>query len=104
MHFRKDDTVEVLTGEDKGTRGKIVRILRDKNKVVVTGVNKVYKHLKPSRGNPQGGRLSKEMPVNASNVSLIDPKTNKPTRVGVKYNPDGSKVLIAKKSGTVLRA
>ncbi len=104
MHFRKDDTVEVLTGEDKGTRGKIVRILRDKNKVVVTGVNKVYKHLKPSRGNPQGGRLSKEMPVNASNVALIDPTTNKPTRVGVKYKDDGSKVLVAKKSGTVLRA
>jgi large subunit ribosomal protein L24 len=103
MHLRKDDTVQVLTGDDKGTRGKVIRVLRSKNKVVVEGVNRVYRHLKPSRGNPQGGRLSKEMPVDASNVALIDPTTNKPTRVGVKYNPDGSKYLVAKKSGTVLR-
>ena len=103
MYLRKDDTVEVLTGDDKGTRGKVLRVLREKNKVVVEGVNRVYRHLKPSRGNPQGGRLSKEMPIAAANVALIDPTTNKPTRVGVKFNDDGSKVLVAKKSGTVLR-
>jgi large subunit ribosomal protein L24 len=103
MHLKKDDTVEVLTGEDKGVRGKVVRIFRDRNKVIVEGVNKVYRHLKPSKANPQGGRLSKEMPVDISNVALIDPTTNKPTRVGVKYNDDGTKVLVAKKSGTVLR-
>lgn len=103
MWIRIDDTVEVLTGDDKGKRGKVVRVLRDKNKVVVEGVNRVYKHLKPSRGNPQGGRLSKEMPVDASNVALIDPATNKPTRTGVKYLEDGTKVLVAKKTGTVLR-
>jgi large subunit ribosomal protein L24 len=103
MYLRKDDTVEVLTGDDRGTRGKVVRVMRAKNKVVVEGVNRVYRHLKPSRNNPQGGRLSKEMPVNVSNVALIDPTTNKPTRVAVKYREDGSKVLVAKKSGTVLR-
>lgn len=103
MHLKKDDTVEVITGEDKGRRGKIVRVLRDRNKVVVSGVNRVYRHLKPSRANPQGGRLSKEMPIDASNVALVDPTTNRPTRVGIRYNPDGTKVLIAKKSGTVLR-
>jgi large subunit ribosomal protein L24 len=103
MYLKKDDTVQVLTGDDKGTRGKVVRVFRTRNKVVVEGVNKVYKHLKPSKGNPQGGRLSKEMPIDASNVALIDPTTNKPTRVAVKYNPDGSKSLVAKKSGTVLR-
>jgi large subunit ribosomal protein L24 len=103
MYLRKDDTVEVLTGEDKGKRGKIIRIFGARNKVVVEGVNRVYKHLKPSRGNPQGGRLSKEMPIDASNVALVDPTTNKPTRVGVRYNADGSKALIAKKSGTLLR-
>lgn len=103
MFIRKDDTVEILTGDDKGKRGKVLRILRDDNKVVVEGINRVYRHLKPSRGNPQGGRLSKEMPVAASNVALIDPTTNKPTRVGVKYLDDGSKILIAKKSGTTLR-
>jgi large subunit ribosomal protein L24 len=103
MWIRVDDTVEVLTGDDKGKRGKVIRVLRDKNKVVVEGVNRVYKHLKPSRGNPQGGRLSKEMPVDASNVALLDPATNKPTRVGTRYEADGTKVLIAKKTGTVLR-
>lgn len=103
MYIHKDDTVEVTTGDDKGTRGKVLRVLRAKNQVVVAGVNRVYRHLKPSRRNPQGGRLSKEMPVNASNVMLIDPTTNKPTRVGVRYLPDGSKELFAKKSGTRLR-
>jgi large subunit ribosomal protein L24 len=103
MHLRKDDMVEVVAGDDKGTRGKVLRVLRAKNKVVVEGVNRVYRHLKPSRRNPQGGRLSKEMPVDASNVMLIDPVQNKPTRVGVRYTTDGSKELFAKKSGTRLR-
>jgi large subunit ribosomal protein L24 len=103
MYIRKDDTVEVLTGDDKGTRGKVLKVLREKNQVVVQGVNKVYRHLKPSRRNPQGGRLSKEMPVNASNVMLIDPSTNQPTRVGVRYAADGTKELYAKKSGARIR-
>lgn len=103
MFIRKDDTVEVLAGDDKGKRGKVLRINREANKVVVEGINRVYRHLKPSRANPQGGRLSKEMPVDASNVALIDPTTNKPTRVGVKYLEDGTKLLVAKKSGTTLR-
>ena len=77
MYIRKDDVVEVVTGDDKGTRGKVLRVMRSENKVVVEGVNRVYRHLKPSRRNPQGGRLSKEMPVNASNVALIDPATGK---------------------------
>lgn len=103
MFIRIDDIVEVLTGDDKGKRGKVIRVLREKNQVVVEGVNRVYRHLKPSRQNPQGGRLSKEMPVNASNVALIDPTTNKPTRVGVKYLEDGTKILVSKRSGTTIR-
>ena len=81
MYIRKDDIVVVLAGDDKGKRGKVLRVLRDKNQLVVEGVNRVYRHLKPSRRNPQGGRLSKEMPVDASNVALIDPTTNRPTRL-----------------------
>ena len=103
MHIRKDDTVEVLAGDDKGTRGRVLRVLRDRNKVVVEGVNRVYRHLKPNRRNPQGGRLSKEMPVDVSNVALIDPQTNRPTRVGVRYLADGAKELYAKKSGARIR-
>src|SRR5919206_2544339 len=103
MYIRKDDVVEVIAGDDKGTRGKVLKVLRAKNKIVVEGVNRVYRHLKPSRRNPQGGRLSKEMPVDISNVALIDPTTNRPTRVGVRYLDDGSKELYAKKSGARIR-
>ena len=103
MYIRKDDVVEVVAGDDKGTRGKVLRVLRDKGQVVVEGVNRVYRHLKPSKRNPQGGRLSKEMPVDASNVMFVDPARNAPTRVGVRYLPDGSKELYAKKSGTRIR-
>jgi large subunit ribosomal protein L24 len=98
MFLRKDDMVVVIAGDDKGTRGKVLRVLRAQNKVVVEGINRVYRHLKPSRKNPQGGRLSKEMPVDASNVALIHPATGKATRVGVRYLPDGSKELYAKGS------
>jgi large subunit ribosomal protein L24 len=104
MFIRKDDLVEILAGDDKGKRGKVLRVLRDANKVVVEGINRVYKHLKPSRRNPQGGRLSKEMPVAVSNVALIDPQTNTATRVGIRYTADGTKELYAKKSGARLRS
>jgi len=103
MHLRKDDVVEVIAGDDKGTRGKVLRVIRDKNKIVVEGINKVYRHLKPSRRNPQGGRLSKEMPIDASNVMMIDPVKNAPTRVGIRYAADGSKELYAKKSKARIR-
>jgi len=103
MHVRKDDIVVVLAGDDKGKRGRVLRVNREAGKLVVEGVNRVYRHLKPSRRNPQGGRLSKEMPVDISNVALIDPTTNRPTRVGVRYLDDGSKELYAKKSGARIR-
>jgi large subunit ribosomal protein L24 len=102
MIIRKGDTVRVITGDDAGATARVLRVLRSDNKVVVEGVNKVYKHLKPSRNNPQGGRLSKEMPVDVSNVMLIDPSTNQPTRVGIRVLPDGTKERFAKKSGASL--
>ena len=105
MHVKKDDMVEVIAGDDavRGKAHKVLRVLPDEGKVVIEGVNRVYKHVKPNRRNPQGGRLSKEMPVNASNVALIDPSTNTPTRVGVRYADDGAKELYAKKSGATIR-
>jgi large subunit ribosomal protein L24 len=99
MHIKKDDIVEVLTGEDKGKRGRVLNVNAEANKVLVEGVNRVYKHMKPSRRNQQGGRLSKEMPMNASNVALICPQTGKPTRVGLRYLADGSKERFSKRSG-----
>jgi large subunit ribosomal protein L24 len=103
VYIKMGDIVEVIRGDDKTKRGRVLRVVRKTNKIVVEGINRVYKHVKPNRRNPQGGRLSKEMPIDVSNVLLIDPQTNKPTRVGVRYLADGTKELFAKKSGTALR-
>ncbi len=107
MHVRKDDIVEVRTGDDAGTpqarkTGRVLRILPDKNKVVVEGVNRVYKHLKPSRKNPQGGRLSKEMPIDASNVLLYCSTCRRGVRIGRRYTEEGRKERFCKKCGNHL--
>jgi large subunit ribosomal protein L24 len=107
MHVRKDDIVEVLTGDDAGTAqsrttGRVLRVLPDENKVVVEGINRVYKHLKPSRQNPQGGRLSKEMPIDASNVLLYCSTCRRGVRIGRRYTDDGRKERYCKKCGNNL--
>ncbi|MEC8553724.1 MAG: 50S ribosomal protein L24 [Planctomycetota bacterium] len=102
MLIRENDEVLVIAGVDKGSRGKVLRVDREKKRVIVEGVNKVHKHVRRSQKNPQGGRLSKEMPIDASNVMLLDPQTGKRTRVGVRYLPDGSKERFAKGSGASL--
>lgn len=103
MYIRKDDTVVVMAGDDKGKRGRVLSVNYKKGKLVVEGVNRAYKHMKPSRQNPQGGRLSKEMPIDISNVQLICPQTNEPTRVGVRYQANGRKEIYAKRSGAAIR-
>lgn len=102
MYFRIDDDVVVISGADKDRRGKILKIDRKNNKVVVEGVAKVWKHVRRSQKNPQGGRLEKEMPISASNVMLVDPTTGKPTKIGVRFLDDGSKERYAKASGASL--
>ncbi|MFG0264669.1 MAG: 50S ribosomal protein L24 [Rhodopirellula sp. JB055] len=102
MKFRVDDEVIVIAGADKGHRGKILKVDRDKDKVVVEGAARVWKHVRQSQKNPQGGRLNKEMPMSASNVMLVDPSTGKPTRIGVRFLDDGSKERFAKASGQSL--
>lgn len=99
MFIKKNDIVEVIVGDDKGKRGRVLTVYPRKGRLVVEGINRVYKHLRPNRQNMQGGRLSKEMPIDISNVLLICPQTNQPTRVGVRYLPDGSKERYSKKSG-----
>ena len=106
MRLKTGDVVQVVTGDDKGTRGKIARVIHSKNKVVVEGVNRVYKHVK--RGHPkapQGGRLSIEMPIDASNFMLIDPQTDKPTRTRIVLptTKGEKKTLVTKRSGAELR-
>lgn len=91
MNIRKDDQVQVIAGDDKGVRAKVLRVMPEKNKVVVEGVNRVYKHLRPSQKNPQGGRLSKEMPIDASNVMLFCPSCNRGVRVGHRFTDAGQK-------------
>jgi large subunit ribosomal protein L24 len=102
MHIRADDIVEIISGNSRGERGKVLKVLPKEGKVVVEGVNRVYKHMRRSQKNPQGGRLSKEMPINASNVMLVDPQSDKPTRVGVRTTKDGSRERYAKRSGAAL--
>ncbi len=102
MYFRIDDDVVVISGAGKDRRGKILKIDRKNNKVVVEGVAKVWKHVRRSQKNPQGGRLEKEMPISASNVMLVDPTTGKPTKIGVRFLDDGSKERYAKASGASL--
>ena len=100
--IRKDDEVIVLTGRDRGKRGKVLRALPQEERVLVAGVNMVKRHTKPSQADPQGGIKEKEAPIHVSNVALIDPKSSRPTRVGFKLLADGRKVRVAKRSGEVL--
>ncbi len=103
MLIRKDDLVVVITGDDKGPEPrKVLRAMPAKNKIVVEGVNRVYKHLKPSQKNPQGGRLSKEMPVDVSNVMLYNPAVRHGVRVGVRFTDSGQKERYCKKTGASL--
>jgi large subunit ribosomal protein L24 len=99
MLIKVDDTVEVVAGDDAGVRGRVLAVHRESGTLIVEGVNRVYKHVRRSQKNPQGGRLSKEMPIQASNVMLVCPQTSKTTRVGVRYLADGSKERYAKRSG-----
>ena len=101
-HVRKGDIVEIIAGDDIGKRGEVIRVDYQAGKVLVQGRNRVYKHLRPSRQHPQGGRIQKEMPINISNVLPIDPNTDRPTRVGFMVDDDGTKQRIAKKSGESL--
>jgi len=80
MHVKRGDTVIVISGNDKGTTGEVVEVLRDRNRVVVAGVNIRTKHEKPNQQNPQGDRVEREFPIHASNVQLLDPATGKGTR------------------------
>ena len=97
--IRKDDTVIVIAGKDKGSQGRVLKVFPKEERVVVEGVNRVKRHTKPDIAHPQGGVVSKEAPLHVSNVQLRDPKTGKPTRVGFKMNDKGRKVRVAKGSG-----
>lgn len=95
LHVKEGDTVEVITGDSRGTRGKVLSVDPVKGRVVVEGVNRVYKHVRPSRRNPQGGRLQVERSIDISNVMVVNSKTNRPTRIRFEVGADGKKKRIA---------
>ena len=107
LHIKKGDTVQVIAGNDKGSTGKVLRVDRAKGKVVVQGLNIARKHVRPSRKNPQGGRITVEQPMHISNVLPVNPKTSSGSRVRYKTQADGSKKRVAvdgAEIGTVKRA
>jgi large subunit ribosomal protein L24 len=97
--IRKDDTVIVIAGKDKGRSGRVLKVLPKEDRVVVEGLNMAKRHTAPNVAHPQGGVIAKEASLHISNVALRDPKTGKPTRVGYKVNDKGRKVRVAKGSG-----
>ncbi len=97
--IRKGDRVQVLAGRDKGKRGEVIAVMPKEERALVQGVNMVKRHQKPQGLNRPGGILEKEAPIHLSNLALIDPKSDKPTRVGIRTLPDGSRVRFAKRSG-----
>ena len=101
LKIKPGESVVVIAGEHKGQKGKILNVDREKNRAIVEGINLISKHTKPSAQNPQGGIIKKEAPIHISNLSLLDPKTGEPTKVGYEVR-DGKKVRVSKKSKQVL--
>jgi len=102
LRIKKDDMVVVISGKSKGERGRVLLVLREADKVIVEGVNKVKRHTRPTPKNREGGIIEKEAALHVSKVMLLDTKSDKPTRVKIGKDKDGNKVRIAVKTGTVL--
>ncbi|HLL89486.1 MAG TPA: 50S ribosomal protein L24 [Tepidisphaeraceae bacterium] len=100
-HIKQGDTVQVIAGSDKGRTGKVLRVITKDNRVVVEGINRVWKHVRPNQRNPQGGRLQKEAAIHLSNVMPVDPNSGKPTRVRTEVR-DGAKHRVAVRGGQSL--
>ena len=101
-HVRKGDLVEVVTGKERGKRGRVLRVLPDKQRVVVERINMVKKHQRPTQKLRQGGIIEREGSLHLSNVMLVDPHTDRPTRIGVKALAEGKKVRVARGSGEII--
>ena len=103
LHIKKGDTVYVNAGEDRGKQGRVLKVLVDKNRAIVEGVNYVTKATKPNAQHPQGGLVKMEAPIHVSNLQLLDPKTGKPTRIGRRKDAEGKTVRYSKKSGEEIK-
>ena len=100
-HVKKGDLVEVITGDNKGVTGKVMRVLPDKDRVLVEGVNMAHKHVRPSQRNPQGGRIRVERPIHISNVLPVNPKTSRGSRVRFVTDAKGVKKRVAVDGGEI---
>ena len=101
-HVRKGDTVIVVAGKERGKKGKVLRVIPEKNRVVVERINMIKKHQKPTQKLRQGGIIEREGAIHLSNVMLVDPGSDRPTRIGMRALSDGKKVRVAKRSGEML--
>jgi large subunit ribosomal protein L24 len=101
-HVRKGDTVIVVAGKERGKKGKVLRVLPEKGRVVVERINMIKKHQRPTQKIRQGGIIEREGAIHLSNVMLVDPGSNKATRVGMRALSDGKKVRVARRSGEML--
>ncbi len=101
-HVRRGDTVIVVAGKDRGKRGRVLRVIPEKNRVVIERINMIKRHQRPTQKIRQGGIIEREGPIHLSNVMLVDPTSGKPTRVGMRELGDGKKVRVARKSGEIL--
>ena len=103
LHIKKGDLVQVIAGDDKNAQGRVIKVLVDKNRAIVEGVNMVSKSVKPNAKNPQGGIVKQEAPIHISNLNVVDPKSGKATRIGRRLNHKGKLVRVAKKSGEEIK-
>lgn len=101
MHVKKGDTVQVISGDSKGVTGKVLRVIPDKHRVVVEGVNLAYKHVRPSQKSPQGGRIRIEKPIHLSNVLPVSPKGGKGVRVRFETDTKGNKKRVGCDGGEI---
>ena len=102
LHIKKGDTVAVISGKDKGKRGKVLHIMPARSRAIVEMLNMITRHERPSQNNPQGGMVQREAPINASNLMVVCTKCDAPTRVGKKALEDGSRVRVCKKCSEII--
>jgi large subunit ribosomal protein L24 len=105
LKIKKGDTVQIISGKDRGLKGKVIRSFPSENKILVEGANRVTRHTRvqtSQRGSQTGGIVTQEAPIHVSNVMIVDPSDGRPTRIGYKINDDGTKVRISRRTGTEL--
>ncbi len=103
IFIKKDDVVFVISGDDRGQQGRVLSVDRKKGRAIVEGVNMITKAMKPNAQHPQGGLVKMEAPIRLCKLALIDPKSGKPTRIGIRIDENGKKVRYSKKSGQEIK-